>query len=59
MGDRPNGAVATVALYKTAGMEQENYPVEANIIKESSNVDDIVHSTESRELARTMIKTSH
>ena len=36
-------------------MEQENYPEVENIIKESSYADDIVDSTESRELATTII----
>ena len=43
--DRPSGTIATVALHKTAEIEEQNYPIETNIIKESSYVDDIIDIT--------------
>ena len=36
IGDRPSGTIATLALHKTAELEEKNYPIEAKIIKESS-----------------------
>ena len=52
MDDRPGGTVATVAMYKTAEMSEKAYPLEANIIKESSYVDDIADSASNVEAAK-------
>ena len=52
MGDRPAGTIATVALYKTAELSEESYPLESKIIKESSYIDDIVDSVRDFEEAK-------
>ena len=46
IGDRPSGTIATLALHKTAELEEKNYPIEAKLIKKSSYIDDIIDSTE-------------
>ena len=47
MGDRPSGAVATVALRKTAQMGAQDFPEEAEIVQKSSYVDDITSNINS------------
>ena len=49
MGDRPSGAIATFALRKTAQMGSQSFPEEAEIVQDSSYVDDIVGSVNSTE----------
>ena len=43
-GDKPSGAIATIALRNTADMSEEKYPKEAEIIKRDSYVDDVLFS---------------
>ena len=45
-GDVPSGTMATVALYKTAEREKENYPEAAKIVLESAYRDDIIDSAD-------------
>ena len=47
IGDWPSGTIATVALRRTAELKAQQYPQEADIIINSSYVDDIVDSVES------------
>ena len=47
IGDRPSGIIATVAWRKTAELKVQQYPQEADIIINSSYIDDIVDSVES------------
>ena len=51
MGDRPSGTIATIGLYKTAEMAEFQHPDEAEVIKKSSYVDDIVDSVATAEQA--------
>ena len=51
LGDRPSGTIATVALYRTAEFAETSHPMEAEIVKESSYVDDIISSVETTEIA--------
>ena len=46
MGDRPSGSIACAALRKTAEMEKNNFPCEAEIIQKSSFIDDIIDSAD-------------
>ena len=48
-GDRPSGSIAVATLRKTAEMSQDEFPVASKVIKEDSYVDDILHSTKTRE----------
>ncbi|XP_062618012.1 uncharacterized protein LOC134279607 [Saccostrea cucullata] len=43
-GDRPSGAIAIIALNKTAEMLEDVYPKAASVIKNNSYVDDILAS---------------
>ena len=45
LGDRPAGTMATCALHKSADMEKKDFPREAEIIKKSSYMDDVIDST--------------
>ena len=56
MGDRPSGAIATVALYKTAELSASIYPEEAKVIKDSSYVDDIADSKYNKKNADCIIE---
>ena len=49
IGDRPSGAIATVALRKTAQMGEEEFPEEAEVVQKSSYVDDITSSVDGSE----------
>ena len=51
-GDRPSGAIATVAMRKTAEMGTRQHPRAATIIKENSYMDDIIESVESPDNAK-------
>ena len=52
IGDRPSGTIATVALRKTADANKDVYPRAADIIINSTYVDDIIDSVESISEAR-------
>ena len=52
MGDRPAGAIATEALYKTADMFSSHCPEAADFIKTGSYVDDLLNSVRSMEAAK-------
>ena len=51
MGDRPAPAIATEALIMTAESYKEVYPRAARFVEESSYVDDLADSVESKKLA--------
>ena len=51
IGDRPAGAIATECAYKTADLFKEEYPRAAEVIKNSTYVDDIIDSARGRETA--------
>ena len=51
LGDRLSGTITTVALYRTAEFAKTSHPMEAEIVKESSYVDDIISSVETTEIA--------
>ena len=55
-GDRPAGAIATVALRKTAKMGQREFPEAAEIILNNTYVDDILDSFSSKEDAIKLTK---
>ena len=44
-GDKPSGAIATIALRKTAEFGQNEFPEATKVIKENSYMDDIIDST--------------
>ena len=48
-GDKPSGAIALVALQKTAELGKTEYPEAADVILKNSYVDDILNSTDSIE----------
>ena len=50
-GDRPSAAIAIIAFRKTAELLEEDYPKVADVIKNSSYVDDILTSESSVENA--------
>jgi hypothetical protein len=50
-GDRPAGAIAAVALRKTAEMSQEEYPKASETIIKNSYVDDVIGSYDNQEEA--------
>ena len=56
IGDRPSGTIATVALRKTAIMGSKVYPKAAEIVLESTYVDDIVNSVSSKDEADSITK---
>ena len=51
MGDKPSGAISTVALKQTAEMAHSSYPEVSNVIIESTYVDDIIDSVSSTQKA--------
>ena len=51
-GDKPAGNIATLALRKTAEMGKETYPKGANVIQNSTYVDDITDSVDSLNKAK-------
>ena len=51
IGDRPSGTIATVALRKTAIVGSKVYPKAAEVVLESTYVDDIVNSVSSKDEA--------
>ena len=50
-GDKPSGAIATVALRKTAEMGKNHFPEAAQIILNSTYMDDIIESVDTQERA--------
>ena len=46
-GDKPAGNIATLALRKTAEMGKETYPKAANVIQNSTYVDNVIDSVDS------------
>ena len=50
-GDKPSGAITTVALRKTAEMGKEHFPEAAQIILNSTYMDDIIESVDTHERA--------
>ena len=55
-GDRPAGAIAAVALQKTAEMGRSTYPEAADIVENNTYVDDILDSFDTTEMAMTTSK---
>ena len=51
-GDKPAGAIASLALRKTAEMNSEEFPVASATIVKNSYVDDIISSFEDKTTAR-------
>ncbi|CAC5376409.1 unnamed protein product [Mytilus coruscus] len=51
-GDRPSGAISTLALHQTAKMYQHIYPDASKMVIRNSYVDDILQSVESVDNAR-------
>ena len=54
MGDKPAGAIASEALYKTAEMFKCDYPKVADLLTQSTYVDDIIDSVPSLDDAVTL-----
>ena len=52
MGDRPAGAIATEAMYKTAEMFKTDHPRAAEMLREGSYVDDLMDSVPTMEEAK-------
>ncbi|KAK3737988.1 hypothetical protein QZH41_001003 [Actinostola sp. cb2023] len=55
-GDKPSGAIATLALRKTAEIGQEQYPQAAKTITDNTYMDDIIDSVSTQEEAKTLTK---
>ena len=55
-GDKPAGTIATVALRKTAELNQGKHPKAADVVKNNSYMDDILDSVNSKEEACRMTK---
>ena len=55
-GDKPSGTIATVALRKTAEMGTDKYPKAAQVIKENTDMDDIIESVPTKEKATKLAK---
>ena len=51
-GDKPSGAIATVALRKTAEMGEDQFPEATRVILNNTYMDDIIESVETREKAK-------
>jgi len=51
-GDKPSGAIATVALRKTAEMNEEEYPKAAKTITDNTYMDDIIASVNNQQEAK-------
>ena len=48
MCERPSGTIASLALRKTAEMKREEFPKECNVILNSSYMDDVIDSTDTK-----------
>ncbi|XP_063446979.1 uncharacterized protein LOC134726470 [Mytilus trossulus] len=55
-GDKPSGAIATIALQMTADMCSHTYPDTAQMINKNSYVDDILVSKETMKEAKNLIQ---
>ena len=51
-GDKPSGAIATVALRKTAEMGKDQFPEASQVILNNTYMDDIIESVTNREKAK-------
>ena len=51
-GDKPSGAIATVALRKTAEMGKDQFPEASQVILNNTYMDDIIESVNDREKAK-------
>ena len=51
-GDKPSGAIATVALRKTAEMNKDRYPEATEIILTNTYMDDIIESVDTESKAK-------
>ena len=51
-GDKPSGAIATVALRKTAEMSKDRYPKATEIILTNTYMDDIIESVDTESKAK-------
>ncbi|XP_066029071.1 uncharacterized protein [Pocillopora verrucosa] len=51
-GDKPSGAIATVALRKTAEMSKDRYPEATEIILTNTYMDDIIESVDTESKAK-------
>ena len=51
-GDKPSGAIATVALRKTAEMGEDQFPEATRVILNNIYMDDIIERVETREKAK-------
>lgn len=58
MGDRPAAAISAEAIYKTADMVEPGHPDVSHLLKQSTYVDDIVHSVSTKEEAVTLAKST-
>ena len=56
MGDKPSGAIATIALKQTAEMAEQSYPEASAIVSGSTYVDDIIDSVDSIENAERLTR---
>ena len=54
-GDRPAGAIAVIALRKTAEMFKSQYPNASRIITDDSYVDDIIFSVDEADVATSLM----
>ena len=50
-GDKPSGAIATVALRKTAEMGKDQFPEASQVILNNTYMDDIIESVNNRKKA--------
>jgi hypothetical protein len=50
-GDRPSGTIAALALQKTAQMGKDRYPQAAEVVLNSTYVDDIIDSLDTNDEA--------
>ena len=51
-GDKPSGAIATVALRKTAEMRKDQFPEASHVILNNTYMDDIIESVNNRKKAK-------
>ena len=51
-GEKPSGAIATVALRKTAEMSKDRYPEATEIILTNTYMDDIIESVDTESKAK-------
>lgn len=51
-GEKPSGAIATVALRKTAEMGKDQFPEASQVILNNTYMDDIIESVNNRKKAK-------